>query len=267
MASLFKRSGSPNHAIAFYTALGTRHTVSLRGFTKQQARAFRVQVEKLEAAARSAQEVDAATLKWAAALPDGLYDKLAKPGLVPQRISGRLAEWLANELGTRRRSGGIQESSLVKLQQTATKLVQHFGARRAMRSITPADAECWCAWMRQTLSEATVRTHSGNAKGLFRKAREQGVVIDEPFRKLRSGSTPRVDQRHVSLDDIARVIEACPTAEWKAQFALTRYAGCARARPVCCGGKMLIWIMLACLSRARRHAAAPAGHTGSSPCV
>ena len=69
------------------------------------------------------------------------------------------------------------------------------------------------------------KNHVGNAKAMFKEAWKMNLISSSPFIDLKGGSTPRENARYVTPDDIARIIEACPTTQWKLLFGLARYAG------------------------------------------
>jgi len=51
------------------------------------------------------------------------------------------------------------------------------------------------------------------------------LIEENPFQDLKSGATPSRYTRYITPDEITRIIEACPSAEWKLLFGLARYAG------------------------------------------
>ncbi len=100
------------------------------------------------------------------------------------------------------------------------------GASKAIRSITPADAADWRRFLKELgLSEATIKSHSGNAKTIMAQAVRRKVLDESPFTELKSGPTPSRYTRYITPDEIERVIDACPNAEWRLLFGLARYAG------------------------------------------
>lgn len=66
-----------------------------------------------------------------------------------------------------------------------------------------------------------VKTMLGEVGG----AKRRKIIDANPFDSLRSGPTPSKDIRYITPDEIQRVIDACPDAEWRLLFGLARYAG------------------------------------------
>ena len=156
-------------------------------------------------------------------IDDTLTEKLAAVGLTRARPSTRLGDFLEKYTSTRR---GLKPASLKKLNQTKAKLLAYFDADILIRSVLPDDAADWEDWLAgQDISEATVRQHCGNAKGIFNAAVRRGLLRESPFRHLRSGSTASKNARYVTPAEADKVLEACPSLEWKLLFGLARFAG------------------------------------------
>jgi integrase len=97
-----------------------------------------------------------------------------------------------------------------------------------MRAITPAEAEDWRAYMSANgLGDNTIRRHVGRARQLFKGAIRRGLVRGmNPFDGM--AATVRADKARlffVTREMAAGVLGACPDAEWKLLFALSRYGG------------------------------------------
>ena len=84
----------------------------------------------------------------------------------------------------------------------------------------------WCQFLKAlNLSEAAIKTHSGNAKTMVNKAVPRKLIEENPFASLGSGPTPSRYSRYVTPEDSDRMIDAWPDTEWKLLFGLARYAG------------------------------------------
>ena len=135
-----------------------------------------------------------------------------------------LKEWLERYYSERK--ADLKPSSLEKIRQTRDKLLAYFDPQIPLRAITVDQAAGWRQWlMRQRISEATVKVHCGNAKTIMREAVRRKMIPEDPFRYLKSGATPTKYDRYITREEIERVIEACPDAEWRLLFGLARYAG------------------------------------------
>jgi len=122
----------------------------------------------------------------------------------------------------------VKPHTLLNMQQVRRWLVKYFGESRDMRTIGPGDAEDWRAFMlKEGLGENTIRRHIGRARQLFKAASRRGVVRGaNPLEGM--AATVRADksrQFFVTLEDTAKVLQACPDAEWRLLVALSRYGG------------------------------------------
>ncbi len=133
-------------------------------------------------------------------------------------------QWLEKYL--EQREDDLKPASITKLVQTRTKLLVFFGSETLIESITPSDGSDWRRFLKELgLSEATIKSHSGNAKTIMAKAVRQKILDESPFTDLKSGPTPCRYTRYITPDEIQRVIDACPDAQWRLLFGLARYAG------------------------------------------
>jgi integrase len=223
MASVVNDSGGRKR-IQFTGHDGKRQTIRLGKMDRKSAQSFRLRVERLAGAKCAGERADTATLRWVGTLGDVMAAKLAAAGLIEPRQAADLGPWISKYLGEQ--ESRLKPQSLRKLQQTAAKLVNFFGTTRAMRKVTAEDASKWRASLSDAnLAEATVKIHSGNAKGIFAEAVRRKLIEENPFLHLASGATPCRNDRYVTPTEAAKVIESCPDIRFKLVFALARYAG------------------------------------------
>jgi integrase len=107
-------------------------------------------------------------------------------------------------------------------------LVDFFGTGKRLRDITAGDADAWRIWLakQEGLAENTVRRRSGIAKQFFRAAVRRKLLVENPFADL-AAAVRKNEKRHyfVSRDEAKKVLDACPDAQWRLLFALSRYGG------------------------------------------
>ena len=168
--------------------------------------------------------IDPNSARWVASIDDKLHERIAQFGLVRPRVTMQLKPWLTHYLFSR--AGDLKPGSIRKLEQTRDKLIGFFGESKQLRAITRSDAQGWREWLKsQKLSEASIKTHCGNAKSIMNAAVDLEAIERDPFTKLASGSTARKNNAHVSPGDLERVIDACPSTVWKLLFAVAGYLG------------------------------------------
>ena len=223
MASLTTRQNG-SRFISFTDGNGQSRTITLGKVAKRYGETVKVKVEDLASAVANHHAPRDDTTRWLAGIDDRLHDKLAHVGLVQPRVKATVEGWLERYIIER--EDDLKPESLRKLKQTKTKLLAFFDANQELRKLTLQDATDWRQFLKSLkLSEAVVKTHSGNAKTIFAEAVRRKLILDNPFALLKSGPTPSKYSRYVTPDEIDRMIDACPNAEWRLLFGLARYAG------------------------------------------
>ncbi|MCA9116156.1 MAG: tyrosine-type recombinase/integrase [Planctomycetaceae bacterium] len=78
----------------------------------------------------------------------------------------------------------------------------------------------------QGLAPNTVRRRCGIAKQFFRAAVRSKLVAENVFDDLECGvRSNRARDHFITREDAGKVLDACPDAEWRLIFALSRYGG------------------------------------------
>ncbi|HMN96932.1 MAG TPA: tyrosine-type recombinase/integrase [Phycisphaerales bacterium] len=228
MASITTRpNGSRFISFRPSTALrtaGVQRHITLGKVPKRYADAVKVKVEDLVAASIHGHAPSDETARWLASLDERLYDKLAAVELVPKRQSATIGTLVDRYIAER--VDELKPESVRKLRQTEAKLLAFFDPKIPLRKVTPEDGTAWRRALKDLgLSDAAIRTHCGNVKTILADALRRKAIDSNPFVELRSGSTPSRYSRYVTPEEIERVLDACPDAEWRLLFGLARYAG------------------------------------------
>jgi len=203
-----------------------RRTIRLGKCSIKQAESFKLKLENL-IAARLTGSMDSETAQWIAELPDDAYAKLAGAGLVTPRaatINITLKAFLDSYLESR---ADLKPNSLIVYGHTRRTLIEFFGCDKPLRQINLADAEAWRVYLKkQDLSEATVNKRCGNAKVFFNVAMKRKLIASNPFSELDSRSIANKSRQYfLERKDSDKILDACPSAQWRLIFALCRYGG------------------------------------------
>ena len=76
------------------------------------------------------------------------------------------------------------------------------------------------------LAEATISKRVKTARQIFRQGVRWKMLAENPFADVKAGSqTNKARMYFVSREDAQKVLDACPDAQWKLLFALSRYGG------------------------------------------
>ena len=153
-----------------------------------------------------------------------MHARLAAVGLAERRESMMLGALIDQFIESR---VDVKRATAIVFGHTKRCLIEHFGRNRALRSITPGEADGWrLKLIGEGLAEATVGRRCGIAKQIFRAAQRRKLIEVNPFADLKSRVRGNADRSYfLSREDAAKVLEACPDAQWCLLFALSRYAG------------------------------------------
>jgi len=223
MASVVNRQNGTRE-VQFTDPNGKRQTVRLGKMPKRSAGTIKVRVERLLLAKISRDTLDVDTAKWVADLDDVLARRLAAVGLIAPRVSSCLEEFIDGYVEGRT---DVKPRTKVKFTKTKDYMVEFFGTDRRLRDISPGDADDWRIFLLDKgMGENTVRKHSQNAKQFFKDAKRRKLIESNPFAHLKSTVQANPDKFYfISTDEANRVLDACPDAEWRLIFALSRYGG------------------------------------------
>ena len=222
MASVVNRPNG-RREVQFFDPAGKRQTVRLGKMPKRDAESVKTHVEHLLAAQITKQPLDRETARWVANLGDTLADRLANVGLIRKRESATLADFLANYIDSRT---DVKPLTVKKYRTTERELLEYFGPLAMLREIRPGDADEWRRELRISRGENTVRKHIAVAKVFFTAAVRKGLIEANPFADQTATIQANPERFHFVSREVAdKVLAACPDAEWRLIFALSRYGG------------------------------------------
>ncbi|BBO31568.1 tyrosine-type recombinase/integrase [Lacipirellula parvula] len=238
MASLSKDKQG-NRTIQFSAGEKKRRSIRLGKMPQKEAENIKGHVEALIAALISQTSWSAKTSEWVRNLTPTLHDKLAKVGLLPPRSAksaSTLGEFLAAYIEGR---SDVKESTAINYRATERGLLEYFGAKKLLADVTAEDADKWRRWLaagekrangtvvRKKLGDNTVRRRCGFARQFFRAAVRDRIITENPFAGMKGVSVRSNRERDyfVTREEAAKVLDACPDAQWRLLFALSRFGG------------------------------------------
>lgn len=225
MASV-SRDANGTKRVLFTDGDGERRSVRLGKASAKAAESFRLRVETLLAAKEMNQSHDAELSAWLRELPERMYARLSRVGLVESREKAAVVT-LANLLDRFDAAASVKESTRAAYKQTTDSLRAHLGDETPVGSITPAHADSWRKVIADSgLAPATVAKRFHVARAIFKRAVRWGMIAASPFADLRAGSQSNPDRAYyVDAESIRAILEACPDNQWRAIVALSRFAG------------------------------------------
>ena len=215
-----------NRTIQFVARDEKRRSIRLGKMPLKMTREIKTKVELLNFAGISGQSVDGETARWVADLDQVLSEKLAAVGLIERREfhDCELVGFVRNYIESRT---DAKPNTLKVWRQTVALLLEFFGERRSIQTITKADAKDWRLFLvKRGMAEASVRKHCGFAKHFAKQAIDRELLKKNPFSDLISASIGNKDRQFfVTREQIQKVLDVCPNTEWRLLVALCRFGG------------------------------------------
>lgn len=239
MASLIKRN--TKYSIRFTGIDGLRKTLAAGTTSERQALRVLERVELLLKAARTGDELDAQTAIWLSEAPTKLRERMANVGLIvveraDEANVATLGAYIDRYIAART---DVKEITRTKWRQTRGSLVSFFGGDRPLGKVTAGDAKDFERWLKQSrkaryldaekadvLAGDTIRKRISHAKQFFADAVARKLIEANPFAGLKSKvGANRSRDRFITRDEAAKVLDECPSNEWRLLFALSRFGG------------------------------------------
>jgi integrase len=227
MASLIK-CGPGKWRIGFSDKDGKPQAFRLEGeHNKKGATTFLTWAERLIGAHIRNLSPDPETVKWLAGLGDTMIERLTRVGLTearPKRESLTLGEAMARFIAAL--SDGRKPRTMANCKDMVDRLTEFLGKDRPLERITEAHGREWLADLRTRYAEATISRTLKRAKQFFTFAVRAKWITANPFADFKAGSQENASRKHfIDRATVDKVMDACPSLEWKAIVALARYGG------------------------------------------
>lgn len=222
MASVTK--DSKGWRVIFFDSQKQKKQIRLGKFNKKQAQRIGNSVEAILSAQASGTGLDTETSKWLATIAPEVHQKLVNVGLVQQRATMFLDDFIEDYKSKR---VDTKESTKLKWRSAQRKLVSFFGAKKNLRDINSGEADEFRLFLLgQGLEENSVRRYCGIAKQFFGAALRRKLIEENPFSGAVAAVTGNADKFYfLSRADADKILAACPDLQWKLIFALTRFGG------------------------------------------
>ena len=246
MASLTQRKKTGEWIIRFSDGHGDELPVFVGKKPRRLAEEVRRHVERLVEARRANVAVAPETVSWLGAVDDGMRKKLERVGLIATAkkvVKVELGEFLDSYIDEKKVDS--DKLTIRNLHQTKQKLIAFFKANRDLRSISIEEMNSFRVWMVTVgkLGRNSVSTHLRKTKQFFAGAVDSGLISTNPCRKLRYLQETRNEarERFMTPEQAAKVLEACPTAEWRVIFSLARFGGMRSSEILCLQWEHVVW--------------------------
>ncbi len=203
---------------------GKRRSVRLGKMPKKQAEQFRQHVETIISSRNAKLPIPVETATWLGGLSDEFSDKLHEVGLIPKRTDAILGEFVSDYI---QNEGSVCYATKCIWKQTERQLNTYFGTERPLRLIDHDGAKGYKDFLvAKGFRPYTIRKHVTTARQFLAEAVRKKYIASNPFDGIRAPAVIDLQTRpYVRRDDILKVMDAAPDAEWRALIALCRFGG------------------------------------------
>ena len=225
MASI-ARDKNGTRRIQYVAPDGSRPAIRLGKVSQRTAEGIKGRVEQLLEYKMFNRSIDADLAEWIADLKPALAKKLANVGLIPNpeaKVAATLGPFITSYVAGR---VDVKPATKEVWRQGETGLIEFFGADKPIGEVSPGDADNYkLHLMGKKLAPMTVRKRLQFATMIFRAAVRRRLISDSPFADVSIKASMPDRSRFVTLEETARMLEACPNHHWRAIVALARYGG------------------------------------------
>ena len=119
----------------------------------------------------------------------------------------------------------IKPPTRINMEQARARLVEYFCANRNIRDISPGEADAWAIWLKdEDYADGTAGRTVKLARQIFKAAIRLRLLRENPFADVKAASEVNDERKFfITREVAAAVLDACPNAEWRLIFALSRF--------------------------------------------
>ena len=225
MASIAKDKNGTRR-ILFVHPDGRRPTIRLGKVSQRAAEAIKYRVEQLLECLLLNRPMEADLAQWVTDLEPRMAKKLAAVGLIAkpeEKAAATLGPFIKAYVDDRT---DVKPATKEVWRQGEAGLIEFYGADKPLKKITAGDADRYkLHLLGKKLAPMTVRKRLQFAKMIFRAAVRRRLIVENPFADVSIKASMPNRERFITTEETAKLLEACPNADWRAIVALARYGG------------------------------------------
>ena len=166
------------------------------------------------------------TVAWLNRLDNTIHARIAKAGLTPPRQAQNLPT-LKQLIDKFHQTLAGKEQTAVFYGHTTRNLLDYF-TNCPLEQVTEQAADEFRVWLKdaQQLARATVARRIIACRTIWTKAQRWKMTGDNPFKGVKAGmQANEARKQFIPAQDVEKLIETCPDAQWRLIIALSRFAG------------------------------------------
>ena len=226
MASL-SRNQAGNILAQFVGADGKRRSLRIGKHNDRNAARLQDRFEALVTSMKMGTPLDDHTQQWLVTIADTpLAKQLERAGLIKKQLKLTLEAFIDEYMAFKGQK--LKPTTLATLKQTRRRITKFLGTKVNISDVTEADAEKYQVFLslQEKLSDATVARDCKRCREIFEYAKKSRIIKENPFASLKLPSQENKERMFTITPEMAtKVLDACPSLEWKLIFAMARYGG------------------------------------------
>ena len=226
MASL-SRENNGDVRVRFFGKDGKRKSICGGKLNDRNAARLLDRVEALVSALKTGAILDDNIQQWLITIADTpMAKKLESAGLIKKQVKLTLGAFIDEYLALKEQT--IKPSTLLTFKQTRRRLTKFLGAKISIPDVTEADADKYQVFLKvqEKLSDATIYRDCKRCREIFDFAKKSRIIRDNPFAIMKLPPQENKERMfEITPEMAAKVLDACPSLEWKLIFAMARYGG------------------------------------------
>jgi len=226
MASL-SRNPDGNILVQFVGTDGKRRSLRVGKLNDRNAARLQDRIEALVISMKMGTPLDDHTQQWLVTIADTpLAKQLERAGLIKKQLKLTLEAFIDEYMAFKEQK--LKATTLITLKQTRRRITKFLGTKINILDITQADAEKYQVFLsvQEKLSDATVARDCKRCREIFEYAKKSRIIKENPFASLKLPSQENKERMFTITTEMAtKVLDACPSLEWKLIFAMARYGG------------------------------------------
>ncbi len=226
MATL-SREKNGDLRVRFFGKDGKRKSICLGKQNDRNAARLLDRIETLLSALKNGTILEDHIQQWLITIADTpMAKKLESAGLIKKQVKLTLEAFIDDYLALKEKK--VKPSTLLTFKQTKRRLIKFLGAKISIPDVTEADADKYLVFLslQEKLSDATIYRDCKRSREIFNFAKKSRIIRDNPFASLILPSEENKERMfEITPEMAAKVLEACPSLEWKLIFAMARYGG------------------------------------------
>lgn len=217
--------------VVYFTIDKQRRGVSLdSAYTRSDAEAAKEAIEGYFRAKRLEEPLDRKTRVYFETAPHDLIKRFSVLGIGTAQKSMSLQEIWSEY--SHDQDGAVKESSIIHRETVWKRFTAYFQEGVKFADLTQAKVQAFRDELVKLYAPATVSKTVADLRTFANWAIQRGFAKENPFMLIARGSTTnRSKDFQVPAEWTERILDACPTQEWRTLYCLWRHAGLRQQEP------------------------------------